>query len=134
MITIDKFGLGKKKKKKKKKTDWNFLAFENFTLQNLANKSGYIICTSFYIICTSQLRWNSTMRHCFYHTDHRQIFHNFAIQNTICTNSMFRTIEARLGFRLNRLKEFPKSPIRPVGSHFCSESCSRVFEWTLIEP
>ena len=56
--------------------------------------------------CTSQLRWNSTMRHCFYHTDHGQIFHNFAIQNTIYTHSMFRTIEARVGFWLNRLKNF----------------------------
>ena len=49
---------------------------------------------------------NSTMRHCFYHTDHGQIFHNFAIQNTICTHSMFRTMEARVGFWLNRLKNF----------------------------
>ena len=73
------------------------------------------------------------MRHCFYHTDHRQIFHNFAIEITICTNSMLRTIEARLGFWLDRLKKLPKSPIRPAVSHVCSESCGRVFELTLIE-
>ena len=37
---------------------------------------------TFYIIYTSHLRWNSTMRHCFYHTDLGQnaVFHNFAIQ------------------------------------------------------
>ena len=36
----------------------------------------------FYTFCTSHLRWNSTMRHCFYHTDLGQnaVFHNFAIQ------------------------------------------------------
>ena len=73
------------------------------------------------------------MRHCFYHTDHEQIFHNFAIQNTICTHSMFRTIEARVCFWLSRLKKIPKPPIRPAGSHFCNESCGRVFELTLIE-
>ena len=41
---------------------------------------------TFYIIYTSQLRWNSTMRHCFYHTDLGQqnaVFHNFAIQIAI---------------------------------------------------
>ena len=32
-----------------------------------------------------------------------------------------------------RVKKFPKSPIRPAGSHFCSARCGRVFEWTLIE-
>ena len=30
-------------------------------------------------------------------------------------------------------KKFPKSPIRPTGSHFCSARCGRMFEWTLIE-
>ena len=37
---------------------------------------------TFYTIYTSHLRWNSTMRHCFYHTDLGQnaVFHNFAIQ------------------------------------------------------
>ena len=39
-----------------------------------------------YIIYTSHLRWNSTMRHCFYHTDLGQqnaVFHNFAKQIAI---------------------------------------------------
>ena len=40
---------------------------------------------TFYTIYTSHLRWNSTMRHCFYHTDLWQnaVFHNFAIQITL---------------------------------------------------
>ena len=39
----------------------------------------------FYTIYTSHLRWNSTMRHWFYHTDLEQkaVFHNFAIQITL---------------------------------------------------
>ena len=37
---------------------------------------------TFYTFYTSHLRWNSTMRRCFYHTDLGQnaVFHNFAIQ------------------------------------------------------
>ena len=37
---------------------------------------------TFYTFYTSHLRWNSTMRCCFYHTDLGQnaVFHNFAIQ------------------------------------------------------
>ena len=37
---------------------------------------------TFYTIYTSHLRWNSTMRHCFYHKDlgQKAVFHNFAIQ------------------------------------------------------
>ena len=37
------------------------------------------------------------------------------------------------GLLAKPLKKFPKSPIRPSGSHFCSLSGGRVFEWTLIE-
>ena len=37
---------------------------------------------AFYTFYTSQLRWNSTMRRCFYHTDLGQnaVFHNYALQ------------------------------------------------------
>ena len=35
------------------------------------------------------------------------------------------------GLLAKTLKKFPKSPIRPAGSQFCSASCGRVFEWTL---
>ena len=37
---------------------------------------------TFYTFCTSHLRWNSTMRRCFYRTvlGQNAVFHNFAIQ------------------------------------------------------
>ena len=38
--------------------------------------------------------------------------------NTNCTHSIFRTIEARVGFLAKPFKKFPKSPIRLVSSHF----------------
>ena len=52
---------------------------------------------------------------------------------TNCTQSIFRTINR--GLLAKPFKKFPKSPIRPAGSHFYSASCQcgRVFEWTLIE-
>ena len=57
---------------------------------------------TFYTFYTSHLRWNSTMRRCFYHTDLGQnaVFHNFAIQIALTprTHSRFRTIEARVCF------------------------------------
>ena len=55
---------------------------------------------------------------------------------TNCTQSIFRTINR--GLLAKPFKKFPKSPIRPAGSHFWQapnlqcELC-RVFEWTLIE-
>ena len=58
--------------------------------------------TTFYTIYTSHLRWNSTMRYCFYHTDLGQnaIFRVRISQfcNTSSTHSIFRTIEASVGF------------------------------------
>ena len=40
---------------------------------------------TFYTIYTSHLRWNSTMRHRFYHTDlgKNAVFHNFALQTAL---------------------------------------------------
>ena len=77
---------------------------------------------TFYDFYTSHLRWNSTI----YHTDLGQnaVFHNFSRQIAISQYSGRSTVQ-----------KFPKSPIRPAGSHFYSASCpcGRVFEWTLIE-
>ena len=70
---------------------------------------------TFYIIYTSYLRWNSSMRHCFYHTDlgQKAVFHNFAIQIALIQYS------GRSKHALAKpLKKFPKSPIRRAGSHF----------------
>ena len=84
---------------------------DKFTLQNLANKSGGGKPT-FYTFYTSHLRSNSTI----YHTDLGQnaVFHNFLRQIVISQYSG-RSI---VGFQRNRSKKFPKSPIRPAGSHF----------------
>ena len=70
---------------------------------------------TFYNFYTSHLRWNSTMRRCFYHTDLGQnaVFHNFAIQIALIQYSG-RSKQALA----KRLKKFPKSPIRGAGSHF----------------
>ena len=54
-------------------------SFDMFTLQNLAKNLGACKPT-FHTFYTSHLRWNSTMRRCFYQTDLRQnaVFHNFS--------------------------------------------------------
>ena len=73
--------------------DYSRLGLENKFLEN---KSGRIFCVrqvylptnlgackpTFYAFYTSHLRWNSTLRRCFYHTDLEQnaVFHNFAKQ------------------------------------------------------
>ena len=97
------------------------------------NKSGPIFCVRqvynlFYkILLTSlgtckptfytflhHLRWNSTMRHCFYHTDLGKItilqykLYSFKIQVDWRTR----------GLLPKPLKKFLKSPIRLAGSHF----------------
>ena len=78
---------------------------------------------TFYIIYTSHLRWNSTVRHCFYDTDLGQrntVFHNFARQIAIIQYSG----RSKHAWALAKpLKKFPKSPIRTAGSHFCSANC-----------
>ena len=54
--------------------------------------------------------------------------------NTNCTHAFnIQDDRSTRGLLATPLKKFPKSPIRPTGSHFCSASCGRVFEWTLIE-
>ena len=73
--------------------DHSRLGLENKFLEN---KSGRIFCVrqvylptnlgaskpTFYTFYTSHLRWNSTLRRCFYHTDlgQKAVFHYFAIQ------------------------------------------------------
>ena len=57
--------------------------FDKFALQNLANKSeGRVNQPLYFLYITfDSLRWNNTMRRCFYRTDLRQnsVFHNFEI-------------------------------------------------------
>ena len=72
------------------------LGYGELGLENkfLENKSGRIFCVwqvylptnlgackpTFYTFYTSHLRWNSTLRRCFYHTVQNAVFHNFAIK------------------------------------------------------
>ena len=74
---------------------------------------------TFYTIYTSHLRWNSTMRYCFYHTDLGQnaVFHNLTLQYKLHSFNIQddRSMHALLA---KRLKKIPKPPIRPAGSHF----------------
>ena len=97
----------------------------------LENKSGQILCVrqvylptnlgackpTFYTFYTSHLRWNSTLRRCFYHTDLGQnaVFHYFAIQISLIKYSG-RWKHAWAFSEI--VKKFSKSPIRPAGSHF----------------
>ena len=64
-----------------KKIRPNFLRSTSLLYKILPTSLGTCKPT-FYTFYTSHLRWNSTMRHCFYHTDLGQnaVFHNFVIQ------------------------------------------------------
>ena len=100
----------------------NFLRSRSLLYKILPTNLGACKPT-FYVIYTSHLRWNSTMKHCFYHTDLGQQnaeFHKFAIQIAIIQYSG----RSKHAWALAKpLKKFPKSPIRPAGSDFCSASC-----------
>ena len=121
----------------------NALDHSRLGLENkfLENKSGRIFCfrqvyvtkscqqiwrcvnQPFNTFYTSHPRWNNTI----YHTDLGQnaAFHNF---KTNCIQSIFRTINR--GLLAKPFKNFPKSPIRPAGSHFWR---APNLQWTLME-
>ena len=81
---------------------------------------------TFYTFYTSHLRWNSTVRWCFYHTDLGAVCSISQFCKTNCTHSIYRMIEARVGFKKN-----PKSPIRLARSHFWKAPC-RLLKLRLI--
>ena len=113
--------------------DYSRLRLENSRMEN---KSGPVFCVrQVYFTKSCQQIWGSvnqpfiyflyitsevkeyTMRHCIYHTDLGQnaVFHNFSKQIAPSQYSG-RSI---LGFLMAKpFKKFPKSPIRPAGSHF----------------
>ena len=64
------------------------------------------------------------MRHYFYHTDlgQKAVFHNFNLRYKLYSFNIKDDGSTR-GLLAKPLKKFPKSPIRPSGSHFCSASC-----------
>ena len=80
----------------------NFFAFDRFTLQILANKSG--VCKpTFYTFYTSLLRWNSTI----YHTDLGQnaVFHSSSSQNRV-----YGQIQLAAKFTSGVLSHFQNAP------------------------
>ena len=101
-----------------KKIRPNFLRSTSLLCKILPTNLGACKPTS-YTICTSHLRRNSAMRHCFYQTDLGQnaLFHNFAIQSALIKDD-----GSTRGLCAKSLKKFPKSSIRASGSHFCSAS------------
>ena len=61
------------------------------------------------------------MRRCFYHTDLIQnaVFHNFSGQIAFIQYSDHRSTRGPLA---KPFKKFPKSPMRPPGSYFCTSA------------
>ena len=101
-----------------KKIGLNFLRLTSLLCKILPTNLGAYKPT-FYTIYTSHLRWNSSMRHCFYHADlgQKAVFYNTNLHSfNIQDNGSMR------GRLAKPLKKFPKSPILPFGSHFCSAS------------
>ena len=99
----------------------------------LENKSGRIFLrlrSLFYKILPSNLGVFIPFRHhiwgetilCFYHTGLGQnaVFHNFPTPIALIQYSGW---SKHVWAFSETFKNFPKSPIRPAGSHFCSVSC-----------
>ena len=94
-----------------------FFSFDMFTLQNLAKNLGACKPT-FHTFYTSHLRWNSTMRRSFCHTDLWQnaVFQNFALQIALIQYlGRSKQAWASRGLLAKKLKKIPKSPIRLAG-------------------
>ena len=116
--------------------DHSRLGLENKFLEN---KSGRIFCVrqvynlfykilptslgtckpTFYTFYALHLRWNSTMRRCFYHTGlgQKAVFHNFEIQIALIQYSGRSKHAWAFG---ETAENFSKSPIRPIGCELWS--------------
>ena len=118
--------------------DHSRLGLENRFLEN---KSGRIFCfRQVYFTKSCQQIWgciNHILNFLYvtpevkrYYLSHRPRTEYSISQffTTNCKKSIFRTINR--GLLAKPFKKFPKSPIRPAGSHFYSASCQcgRVFE------
>ena len=105
----------------------NFLSSTSLLYKILPTSLGTCNPT-FYTFYTSHLRWNSTMRRCFYHTDLGQnaVFHNFVIQIAL---TQYSGRSKHLWAFSETVKKFLKSPIRLAGS----QRQSRLLKLWLIE-
>ena len=118
--------------------DHGRLGLENKFLEN---KSGRVFCfrqvynllykilptslgtckPTFYTFYKSHLRWKSTMRRCFYHTDLGQnaVFHNFALQIELTQDSGRSKHACAFTGTVKKKKKFQNNlHIRLGGSHF----------------
>ena len=102
-----------------------FFALDKFTLQNLSTNLGVCKPTCLYFLCiTSEVKQ--------YYLSYRPRKECSISQffKTNCTQSIFRTINHGLLAKTFTVKKFPKSPIRPAGSHIWR---APNLQWTLIE-
>ena len=101
-----------------KKIRPNFLRSTSLLYKILPTSLGTCKPT-FYTFYASHLRWNSTMRRCFYHTDLGQnaVFHNFEIQIALIQYSGRSKHVWAFG---ETAKNFSKSSIRPTGCELWS--------------
>ena len=106
----------------KKKIRPNLFAFDKFTLQNLAKKIRVRVNQPFipfiHHMWGETVLWGNvfiiqTSDRMQYFTILQNKLHSFNIQDDRSTR----------GLLAKPLKKFPKTPIRPAGSHFCSASC-----------
>ena len=129
-MVLDHNTLGLENKFLEKKVMPNFLSSKSLIYKILPTNLGACKPT-FYTFYSSHLRRNSTMRRCIYHTDLGQngVFHN-SVFKTNCTQSIFRTINR--GLLAKPFKKFPKSPIRPAGSHFWQAPNLQCELWSIV--
>ena len=105
-----------------KKNQVKFFAFDKFTLQNLAKwiwvRANQPFIPFIHHIWGETVQWDTgfiiqTWDKKQYFTILQYKLHSFNIKDDGSTR----------GLLAKPLKKFPKSPIRPSGSHFCSASC-----------
>ena len=93
---------------------------------------------AFYTFYTLHLRWNGTMRHCFYHKDlgKNTVFHNFARQIALIQYSR-RSKNTWAFSETIHWRNFQNHLLWPASSLFWQmpnlQWCCQVFEWTLIQ-
>ena len=104
-----------------KKSDRIF-AFDKFTLQNLANKSGCVQTNlSYFLYITSKVKEYYEALFLSYRPQTiGSQFHNFSRLIAFIQNS--GPSRSKHGLLAKPFKEFPKSPIRPAGSIFLTSA------------
>ena len=115
-MALDHSRLGMENKVLETKSGWIF-ASTSLLCKILPTNLGACKAT-FYTFYTSHLRWKSTMRRCFYHTDLRQLAVSFTIFQDKLHSFNIQDHRSSRGLLAKLFKKFQKSPIRPAGSNF----------------